>query len=166
MARHLCSGHAKMKLHWMWCHSYWTIGLMPPERKIDLAERLFLQHAEVEHHWRYAKTILHIACENGASLDVVALILSSWPDATRELDRFGRTPLHTAYLAQCLKSKNCVWLHTSSYSMHKGRTIRGNLSATQQLAGCLEGERSEWKNTSPQGIFRENTIGGYNLAVG
>eukprot|EP00957_Ditylum_brightwellii_P205799 15345489-Ditylum_brightwellii.AAC.1 len=41
-------------------------------------------------------TALHFACEHGASLDVVSLLLSSWPDGVKEKNRHGSTALHVA----------------------------------------------------------------------
>eukprot|EP00957_Ditylum_brightwellii_P036717 2780883-Ditylum_brightwellii.AAC.1 len=42
-------------------------------------------------------TVLHVACQHGASLDVIYLLLNSLPNAAKKKDNGDWTPLHAAY---------------------------------------------------------------------
>lgn len=39
---------------------------------------------------------LHIACENGAPVAVIATIIKAWPEAVKCMDTHGEIPLHSA----------------------------------------------------------------------
>jgi len=41
-------------------------------------------------------TALHLACQCGASIDVVSLLISTWPEAVKEKKRNGQIPLQVA----------------------------------------------------------------------
>eukprot|EP00957_Ditylum_brightwellii_P045272 3432234-Ditylum_brightwellii.AAC.1 len=81
---------------------------------------------------RNGETALHLACEYRASLDVISLLLSSWPDAVKEKNSQEDIPLHVA----CTHGASLDMISLLLSSWPDGAKEKTSLSQTPLFVAC------------------------------